>query len=331
MLDQAQVTTPRLTVLVLCVVIIFAGIFSVPDPDDVNAVDASRRDTVPAAAAEQSSEVTAPRVDGEASPGVSEDSVLLEQASTGEGQEKVVEPGDQSELSDTQAASELAPSEKPEIVTARGSVTSERILLKLHFESQVDDVTESELAEFALGVLGSPDGWVRAGFTFESDSSSNLKVLLVEPNEADSLCLPLRTRGQYSCQNGNRVVINAERWRKAVPFWDSDGLDLYRRYLINHEIGHLIGQFHPTGGRCPNGSGPAAVMEQQTIDLHSCEGNGTPRDWEIEYAMRRPVAIGPLPGDTEDRPNREPMLDTEPEVRSEPGPEATEGESLTFE
>ena len=68
----------------------------------------------------------------------------------------------------------------------------------------------------------------------------------------------------------------------------------YRTYLVNHEVGHLIGLRHPTP-RCPTPGAPAAVMEPQTGGLVGCVGNGWPRDWEIDYALVRPAVIAPLP------------------------------------
>ena len=89
------------------------------------------------------------------------------------------------------------------------------------------------------------------------------------------------------------VALNATRWREATDSWDNT-VELYRKYLVNHEVGHLIGQRHPTP-RCPVPGAPAAVMEQQTKGLEGCVGNGIPRQWEIDYAARRPAVIGPLP------------------------------------
>ena len=87
--------------------------------------------------------------------------------------------------------------------------------------------------------------------------------------------------------------MNADRWRNAVTHWDADLAD-YRGYLVNHEVGHLIGQRHPMP-RCPVPGQPAATMEQQTGSLAGCTGNAWPRPWEIERAAQRPAVYAPLP------------------------------------
>ena len=159
--------------------------------------------------------------------------------------------------------------------------------------SQVDDVSSDELAETMLSILNDARGWPRAGFTFVADAEAPYSVVLAEGPDVDQLCLPLETGGTVSCQNGPVVALNADRWRVAVPFWDAEVAD-YRGYLVNHEVGHLIGQRHPAP-RCPAPGAPAAVMEQQTGGLVGCVGNAWPRDWEIGYASRRPVVYAPLP------------------------------------
>jgi hypothetical protein len=163
----------------------------------------------------------------------------------------------------------------------------------LRIESRVDDVTSAEVARQVLAWLNHPDSWSRAGFSFVADDASPFRVVLAEGPEVDELCLPLETFGSVSCQNGPVVALNADRWRIAVEHWDSAVGD-YRGYLINHEVGHLLGQRHPQP-RCPVAGRPAGVMEQQTGGLEGCIGNPWPRDWEIELARQRPVVYAPLP------------------------------------
>jgi hypothetical protein len=166
-------------------------------------------------------------------------------------------------------------------------------VVALRIESRVDDVAGATLEAEVLGWLNHPDGWARAGFRFVTDDASPFSVVLAEGDEVDELCLPLETSGSVSCQNGPVVALNADRWRNAVEHWDSTVAD-YRGYLVNHEVGHLLGQRHPEP-RCPVEGRPAAVMEQQTGGLKGCTGNPWPRDWEIELARQRPVVYAPLP------------------------------------
>jgi hypothetical protein len=163
----------------------------------------------------------------------------------------------------------------------------------IRVESHVDDVSDSELEAVVRDTLADPRGWARAGFDFEIDESSDLVVVLAEPAETDALCKPLVTKGSVSCQNGKTVAINATRWRTATDDWDRT-VDDYRQYVINHEVGHLIGQRHPEP-RCPEPGKRAAVMEQQTKGLRGCVGNVWPLPWEVVLAEARPATIAPLP------------------------------------
>jgi hypothetical protein len=164
----------------------------------------------------------------------------------------------------------------------------------IRFESEVDDVAVEELASTALEILNDPRGWTQAGFTFvQGGADAPYRVVLAEGPRVDALCLPLDTGSFASCQNGPVVALNADRWRNAVTHWDGD-LELYRGYLVNHEVGHLIGMRHPVP-RCPVAGAPAAAMEQQTGGLAGCTGNAWPREWELDYARVRPVVYAPLP------------------------------------
>ncbi len=169
----------------------------------------------------------------------------------------------------------------------------EPITLTVRVESRVADVSQAEVASFVEATLTDPRGWSRAGMSFVISPSASYLVVLAEPSEADRLCRPLQTQSQYSCQNGPTVVLNADRWRQAFAGWDAELVD-YRRYMVNHEVGHLFGQRHPVP-RCPTPGGRAAVMEQQSKGLEGCRGNAWPLDWEIELASRRPLKMAPDP------------------------------------
>ena len=99
-----------------------------------------------------------------------------------------------------------------------------------------------------------------------------LHAYIVTPETTDRLCAPYLTRGEVSCQNGNRVVLNAKRWLLGADAYGSD-LTNYRRYLVNHEFGHALGKRHVD---CPGSGRPAPVMMQQTKGLGACRKNPWP-------------------------------------------------------
>ncbi|SDT40520.1 Protein of unknown function [Friedmanniella luteola] len=102
---------------------------------------------------------------------------------------------------------------------------------------------------------------------------ADLHATIATPTTTDRLCAPLLTRGRVSCQNGDRVVLNARRWVDGARSYGADR-DGYRRYLVNHEFGHALGRQHVG---CPRRGAPAPVMLQQTKGLGGCDANPWPR------------------------------------------------------
>ena len=133
-------------------------------------------------------------------------------------------------------------------------------------------------AERVEDTLSDPDrGWTSRGDRrvqrVEDPDRADIRVLLGSPDQVDRLCARagLNTAGVYSCWNGEFAALNADRWFHGVA--NIDDLELYRDYLINHEVGHGFGFGHVG---CPGPGQPAPVMMQQSIRLDGCEPNGVP-------------------------------------------------------
>ncbi len=147
----------------------------------------------------------------------------------------------------------------------------------------------ADFAPFVSRTMSDPRGWVRAGFDVREDPSADFLVVLAEGDEVDRLCTPYDTGGEFSCQNGGVVAINIERWREGVEHWPED-LAHYRTMLVNHEMGHLLGQHHRG---CPGPGRPAPVMQQQSGSIEGCRANAWPLEDEIDRAARHDLKLAP--------------------------------------
>lgn len=137
-----------------------------------------------------------------------------------------------------------------------------------------------EVAKVVDATLSDPRGWSATGIhrLRRVSTEPDLRVVLASPATADRLCSPLETQGRLSCRNGHMVVLNAWRWANGANGYERRLPD-YRRYVVNHEVGHALGYPHVA---CPGAELPAPVMLQQTIGLDGC----LPNPWPAAVDLR---------------------------------------------
>ena len=181
-----------------------------------------------------------------------------------------------------------APASGPGPSTSAGPET---VVVRYRVVRLTNDPATRDFEEVVRATLADPRGWQRAGFLLVADPGAEHQIVLAEGPEVDRLCLPYETFGTYSCQIGPVVALNADRWRRATPQWTGD-LAAYRIMLVNHEVGHLLGQKHPPL-QCPGAGQPAPVMAQQSTELAGCRPNPWPLDSEIERAARHDLPLAP--------------------------------------
>lgn len=145
------------------------------------------------------------------------------------------------------------------------------------FTIEVEDGLAIDGACFATEVervLFDERSWVGTGeVTWQRvDADPDTRVILASPSTTDQLCLPFQTNGVFSCTIEQiRTVLNVGRWRTGAP--DFLGIEEYRIYLVNHEIGHALGHNHVG---CPAAGAAAPVMMQQTKGVGACVANPWP-------------------------------------------------------
>lgn len=129
-------------------------------------------------------------------------------------------------------------------------------------------------ATFALATLNDPRGWGRDGNVGFARTAGDapIHVKLASPGTTDRMCGSRRTEGGVSCRQGPDAILNLARWVGGIPDYRGD-LTGYRRYLVNHEVGHVLGHNHVP---CPGRGAVAPVMQQQTLGLDGCRPNPWP-------------------------------------------------------
>src|SRR4051794_40020791 len=151
------------------------------------------------------------------------------------------------------------------------------------FVVEVEDGIGVDGLAFAHAVettLGDPRSWGKGGqMSFQRVGAAeagagqyDFRVSLVSPGSMERYCPGVGTGGYTSCRYGERAVINLARWETAVPDYAGD-IATYRLYVVNHEVGHALGQHHE---QCPGAGQVAPVMQQQTLGLNGCLKNAWP-------------------------------------------------------
>lgn len=135
-------------------------------------------------------------------------------------------------------------------------------------------IPRRQFARLVTATLADRRGWAANGTRSFAQSSgpADLRIALASPDTTDRLCAPLETRGRVSCRNGSDVVINAWRWVHGAATYGKR-LTAYRRYVVNHEVGHALGHAHAA---CAAPDRRAPVMLQQTLALQGCRPNPWP-------------------------------------------------------
>ena len=150
----------------------------------------------------------------------------------------------------------------------------EKINFSLSVESSLP-IDAKCLSNFITSILNDKRGWttiVGKEFQVVNYYDADFHIFIANPNTVDEMCFPLQTNGIYSCRVADRVVINFFRWVSGAKDFGTD-LATYRLYLINHEVGHMLGWGHTN---CPAEGALAPLMMQQSITTDSCLPYGWP-------------------------------------------------------
>ncbi|MGB4420216.1 MAG: DUF3152 domain-containing protein [Candidatus Saccharimonadales bacterium] len=144
-------------------------------------------------------------------------------------------------------------------------------------------IITADFAEFktlANQTLNDSRGWARMGITFQQVSSGGSFTLVLSEASQVPTFAPTVCSADWSCQVGNYVIINQNKWLYASDAWNNAGGSLrdYQHMVINHETGHWLRHPHEYCG----GAGQLApIMQQQSIDLQGCKFNSWPLNSEL--------------------------------------------------
>ena len=145
--------------------------------------------------------------------------------------------------------------------------------------------TSTNIEGFASHVartLRDIDGWSMGGSITFTRVASNASMHLLLTDPAVLGATP-GCSSTWSCRVGANVYINEARWNSGTPTWTL-GLDAYRHYVVNHEVGHFLGLGHAA---CPGAGRFAPVMMQQSKGAAPCVNRVWPLPSERQQVAQR--------------------------------------------
>jgi len=161
-----------------------------------------------------------------------------------------------------------------------GSLKRFRVAVETEVATEIDVFTE-----MIDRTLGDPRSWIagkQVRFQRVAEGVAfDFTIYLVTRETAHEMCsisgLDIRVDGIpfTSCRQVRQVIINLDRWRLSVPDYVNGAtpLEIYRQYVINHEVGHELGRGHES---CPGPGKLAPTMFRQTLGLDGCIANPWP-------------------------------------------------------
>lgn len=153
---------------------------------------------------------------------------------------------------------------------------------KMHYKIIVEDnikISTTNFIKTVESILTDKRTWKKYEFINVTGDNSNKKYknffLLI-------LCSPAVIKKEcnfhgLSCTNMSTkvVYINSHRWKRGAKK-SGYSLEDYRIYLINHEVGHILGHHHK---KCDGKGNKIPVMNQATKGIGTCK----PNIWPLEY------------------------------------------------
>lgn len=127
----------------------------------------------------------------------------------------------------------------------------------LHYGLQAIDGLEEEFITTVDETLQDPEGWAKFGYKFRRSHKAKLKIILAPESVCVSAGISPGMSGYF--YGKHIILLNYTNWNTGGK--SNMDIDRYRRYVINHEVGHAIGRQHR---KCPGDKCIAPVMMQMT-------------------------------------------------------------------
>lgn len=131
-------------------------------------------------------------------------------------------------------------------------------------------------------VLDDSHGWKKLGYKFHRSTTNLDFVITIVPNKiVKKVCNfdGLSCATMFRNKNKTDIIfLNLKKWQKGSAK-SKQNVDLYRTYMINHEVGHILGRGHIKHEDCKPGT-KCPIMVQQTLGIGKCKPNVFPLSWE---------------------------------------------------
>ena len=150
------------------------------------------------------------------------------------------------------------------------SVPAKRVRVEIEEGLAID---AEAFATFVLDTLNDHRSWGgdgTASFGRVVDSP-DYRIVLASPGTLGRICASASTESPYGCTRYDVSYLSYAGWVEGAGKLEDP--PTYRRFAVNHEVGHLLGKQHVG---CPGSGLTAPIMQQQPVEVAPCVPNGWP-------------------------------------------------------
>ena len=144
-----------------------------------------------------------------------------------------------------------------------------------NFETSVSEKNRELVTKYLLD----KNGWTRKNYSFTQTSNPDIKVFFVDNDDINRIFKGQKHLYNLSVTDSStrpiKIYFNKKNWNNPPEAYNtnSNRLEKYRKYLVNHEFGHALGFNHAKKPEKNSGKDCPVMLQQSKFTEPYCKAN----------------------------------------------------------